>query len=470
MKRTLSLIIIVCWVFAACQATPEKEVVVNKANGEFQEKVESTEISTSENKSTSEVVADTDRVWKTNFQKGKVYINIDADIEIPDVKAYPILSVTPIEMNQEWADKALDVFFQGAMPYERVMTKQAIETKILIYRKVMEQIKAGNYTGGFSDEDYGLFEGEIDVLLDIHETAPNDNELIPSDAVFKEVDNGFITLQKLSVMGKVNKPSYADLIIMNNSTTKLNYIQFYNYDNNDIGPITSITEYSKEKHLKGISITREEAQKVSDGVITEMGIMGAELKDVNTVNIFKVKSRHNQEDIESDEQAFEFIYKKTYNGIDVSHFISQMKILQTEEGSKADSEVYSAVLEPEKLSITVDDSGVIFFDWKNPTYSDGLISENVELLDFEKIKEIFSSQIFYHQFYQGSEGSLDIYIDKIVLSYFIEPVINSNDEYIAIPVWDFINEGSGTYNSGQASTYLTINAIDGSVINRDLGY
>ena len=72
-------------------------------------------------------------------------------------------------MNQEWADKALDVFFQGAMPYERVMTKQAIETKILIYRKVMEQIKAGNYTGGFSDEDYGLFEGEIDVLLDIHE-------------------------------------------------------------------------------------------------------------------------------------------------------------------------------------------------------------------------------------------------------------------------------------------------------------
>ena len=373
-------------------------------------------------------------------------------------------------MNQEWADKALDVFFQGAMPYERVMTKQAIETKILIYRKVMEQIKAGNYTGDFSDEDYGLFEGEIDVLLDIHETAPNDNELIPSDAVFKEVDNGFITLQKLSVMGKVNKPSYADLIIMNNSTTKLNYIQFYNYDNNDIGPITSITEYSKEKHLKGISITREEAQKVSDGVITEMGIMGAEPKDVNKVNIFKVKSRHNQEDIESDEQAFEFIYKKTYNGIDVSHFISQMKILQTEEGSKSDSEVYSAVLEPEKLSITVDDSGVIFFDWKNPTYSDGLISENVELLDFEKIKEIFSSQIFYHQFYQGSEGSLDIYIDKIVLSYFIEPVINSNDEYIAIPVWDFINEGSGTYNSGQASTYLTINAIDGSVINRDLGY
>jgi hypothetical protein len=48
--------------------------------------------------------------------------------------------------------------------------------------------------------------------------------------------------------------------------------------------------------------------------------------------------------------------------------------------------------------------------------------------------------------------------------------MDSNDEYMAIPVWDFINEGSGEYNSGRASTYLTINAIDGSVINRDLGY
>jgi hypothetical protein len=76
-------------------------------------------------------------------------------------------------------------------------------------------------------------------------------------------------------------------------------------------------------------------------------------------------------------------------------------------------------------------------------------------------------QIFYHQFYGDPEGSLDINIDRIVLSYFVQPVKNENDKYIAMPVWDFVC--SNTFDD-RGSTYLTINAIDGSVINRRLGY
>lgn len=115
-----------------------------------------------------------------------------------------------------------------------------------------------------------------------------------------------------------------------------------------------------------------------------------------------------------------------------SYFDSRMKILQTENDTDLDA--YSAVMEPEKLIIRIDDSGVVYFKWKNPTSSDGIISENVQLLDFEKIKEIFSNHKFYHQFYDGAEGSLNIYINKIVLSYFIQLVIDNNDEYIVIQV------------------------------------
>lgn len=60
----------------------------------------------------------------------------------------------------------------------------------------------------------------------------------------------------------------------------------------------------------------------------------------------------------------------------------------------------------------------------------------------------------------------------------IEP--NSTTSGILIPVWDFF--GTATYyneNNGQTvpikdydlnKSYLTINAIDGSVIDRNLGY
>ena len=39
MKRTFSLIIIVCWVFAACQATPKQEIVQSKNDGVMERKI-----------------------------------------------------------------------------------------------------------------------------------------------------------------------------------------------------------------------------------------------------------------------------------------------------------------------------------------------------------------------------------------------------------------------------------------------
>ena len=464
-----SLICVMAAFFASCQPTPEEEIIVNKADGGLQEKIESTAALTAGNESATELTAEieAEERWETFLQKEKVNITINAEVVTPDVESYPVLSIVPIEMDQEWADKALEVFFQGATPYAGVSTKQDIEARILILKKVQEQIKTGNYSIGFTDEDYDYLQKEINTLMNIYETAPDESELVPTDTTFEETYNGQFTLKILDVMGKVNKSSFANLGIVNNWTIKYNGIEFSNYDNNGIASSTSSAEYNDGDILNGISISCQEAQQIADKAISDMGITGVELKNVNTLNIYEVKPRMNKDISESDKQAYEFVYEKTYNGIPVTYFDSRMVTEQTEEGT--DSEAYSAVLEPERLKIRVDNSGVILFNWKIPTYSDGVITENVELLDFEKIKEIFSEQVFYHYFY-GSPVSLDVFIDKIVLSYFIQPVINSNDEYMAIPVWDFINEASGEYNSGRASTYLTINAIDGSVINRKHGY
>lgn len=73
------------------------------------------------------------------------------------------------------------------------------------------------------------------------------------------------------------------------------------------------------------------------------------------------------------------------------------------------------------------------------------------------------------------------------------PVPNNQNEYIAIPVWDFegyqvitysddykdFAKGNGGYQLDadnqrtvemEGMSYLTINAIDGSIIDRKLGY
>ena len=456
MKKIFALLITTMIFMAACQPTPEQETVGNKADGQLQQILESTAAPTGEIK--------VEERWETTLQQENINININAEINTPGVESYPVLSIAPIIMNQEWADKAIDVFFQGAALYERKMTKQDIEAKMLEIKKVMDQIQSGNYLNGFTDQDYTLLEGEYAVLLDMLETSPDENDLDESDSMLKKINNGQFEMQTLEVMGKKDGSKFSNLYIINNSSVKLNGIEYYNGRVRDF----SSTKYDEYTQLKGISISIEEAKGIADVIINEMGIEGVELNSVKVANLYDIRPRFSPEEYISNEQAYQFEYIKTYNGIGVYYFDSQTRIEQAEDG--VDLEAYSAVLEPEKLTIIVDDRGVSFLNWKYPTYSDGIISGNVPLLDFEEIKEIFCNQVFYHQFYYGEEGNLDIYIDKITFSYFVQPVKDSNDEYIAIPVWDFINEASGEYNSGRASTYLTINAIDGTVINRDLGY
>ena len=61
--------------------------------------------------------------------------------------------------------------------------------------------------------------------------------------------------------------------------------------------------------------------------------------------------------------------------------------------------------------------------------------------------------------------------------------IRDEEAYMLIPVWDFIGDwsytvntidtegnNSSTINSCNGVSFLTVNAIDGSIVNRYLGY
>lgn len=102
-KHVILLLCIIC-ILSACQKTPEQNAVVNKGDGQMMEIIESTAVITAE--------IEVNERWETSLQEGKVYINIDAEIIYPDVEAYPVLSIVPIIMNQELADKALEAFFK----------------------------------------------------------------------------------------------------------------------------------------------------------------------------------------------------------------------------------------------------------------------------------------------------------------------------------------------------------------------
>ena len=81
---------------------------------------------------------------------------------------------------------------------------------------------------------------------------------------------------------------------------------------------------------------------------------------------------------------------------------------------------------------------------------------------------------------QGIEPSVTFNVKSIELNYMIIPEKDNLESYIAVPVWDFIADmdydeeymtQEDTILVGREEiSIVTINAIDGTIINREQGY
>jgi hypothetical protein len=136
---------------------------------------------------------------------------------------------------------------------------------------------------------------------------------------------------------------------------------------------------------------------------------------------------------------------------------------------------YNLVREPESLRILVDDTGVVGFDWTNPSAVGDVMSEHVPLIPFEDVVQKAKDNMFYKN-YTAYGSTAEIKITSINLGMMRIMRKDKPGEFLMVPVWDFIGnhrdiiEGSDDWLPFGDQSYVTINAIDGSWINRDWGY
>ena len=136
---------------------------------------------------------------------------------------------------------------------------------------------------------------------------------------------------------------------------------------------------------------------------------------------------------------------------------------------------------PEYMQITTYEGEIYDIDWYNASKIKEVENENVKLLPWEEVQEIFEQQIDFmltpamgHRKEEGQRiyfpNPTDITIDRIHLGL-TKVLVQDTDEYRLIPTWSFF----GTDNSPNDAVhyekcYLTINAIDGSIIDRGVMY
>lgn len=475
------LMLVVCFT-TACQPTPETPPVINKGDDHLEEMIASSAaspvpavtIDPEQSKKEQEEAlrqALRDRLnapetYEDSFtnDKGDITVSFDdAKVEVPAVQSIPAVKVSTCAFSQETVNKIGAYFFKDAQLYVKddTMTKDELEALIVEVRK------------SISIDDNSAFEGDEKYLEDLerqYETAPKEKEKVPTTTELTQTEYGL----GLKVMANLDKDEMAEFSVYNGDDRKT--LCFMNTN----GKYHSrIYDEQPSDIAKGMSTTRDEAQAMVEQCLRDIGLEDMRIKSV-TVEAYLsdqiYETGKNKEKMDQfNQQCYVFKVQRVVKGVEVSCVTGSVQMDTDDPNVQQKEPVYSDAVPAEWIHIVVDDTGIVYFSWSDPSEEEEILSESVTLMPFDEIIEKAKDNIFYKN-YTAYGSECHIHITSIELGMMRVMKKDAPGEYMMVPVWDFIGshehimDGESHWLPFGDQSYVTINAIDGSHIDRSLGY
>jgi dsDNA-binding SOS-regulon protein len=468
MKKTIALMVLATIFMTACQPTPEREVVINKNEGVFEEALKATQTSTPEQKAspTAEPENDNDSErWKDYFEKydGKLKFTIDAEIITYDAQSYPVAKIKPYYVPIEQANKIIEVLY-GTLD---VSLATSVKTKDEIQEMISQlELEIKECDKEKEAERYGLMKDSLKELYELLEATPETGE---NNKYSGEYDV-FITdgSEQRSIMLRENSKSLC-LYMTINPRKGNGYtldIEFGNmgreyraYTDENTGKIS----FDENPVLK--TDEAKDARMAADEFLADIGIENMVLSDMQ-MRIYN--------DAAGETNSYAMHYSKVFPG-------TAIPILSNYGGlaSTMDAE-YMDVFNPERMMVEIRGDEIIGFEWYSAYEIESILNENIELLPFEEIMANAQSQLAVkYADVNDSDAGTHFYVDKVELSYVVQPIKDTVYEYMLVPAWSFYGGydygegrdfGNGVIKEGRYifhNSLLSVNAVDGTVISKN---
>ena len=209
--------------------------------------------------------------------------------------------------------------------------------------------------------------------------------------------------------------------------------------------------YNNESAPKGITIPKEKAQSMADELMRKID---------NSFHLQFTGSCKTDDGKGGGVEAWQLIFTRSVGGVDTPY-----------ESHAVDNYYGQLMFKPvqyESITVSVDDSGIVGFEWRSPITIVRSINSNAALLPFNRIQGIAEKQLTDMCDYKYAKAK-QFTVTRIELG--LTRINKSNDAsgFYIIPVWDFYGKADNG-DMGSRFSYLTINAMDGSIINRGVGY
>lgn len=498
-KKIIAVLCIMAIGIGGCQQTPDTSIVKNKN----MDKLISAARKDQDNVSDLSDIKEYEDYKKTiEDSKLGVTIHADAKVAIPNVEKLSMFRVEQQPIQQEFLEKVRKVLlkdqkiYDGSITYQK--TKDVIEEEIAIWKR-----EIADYEGEAQDKkEYEKeVQKEINRLKKEYEKAPKSMQFQgnESDGTIRKVkellkkdpkNEFYMWEDDLNPDGDVyygitdgNDGNYASLFVQNNpeyGNCLRYYVGKHGYEflegaivgGDEFGYLgEEQTEGRKEFTDEGTTISIEEAKKKADNLITQLGLSEFQFYE-GEMREEGADIRRELEDLET--KGYRKLYVLRYMRTVEDVFVTYESIGKFSE-SFVGEDVKKMHWPVETIEIRVNDNEIAGFFFEAPTKITETVVENASLKSFDEIKGIFEKMVAIANASQADDEPREtkITVDQVVLGY---TRISEKDSFhtgLLVPVWDFIGTvevTDGKETGIEKKSILTINAIDGSVINRTLGY
>lgn len=445
--------IFVCVLLFGCQSTP-KDNVVNK-KGDLQEYI----AQQADPETDTSFPGEARLKFEKTYDSGNM-VSVDAELLLPESIQAPVVSLREKPfVSGDALQQVVRALYPNAAVYDHNrMTKTDIEKKIIFYKELLfrEENNLDLITGAprtvddstpafelSGDPDSSMREqlqSTIEKFEADYKTAPSDSDLPQTDYVLNDAGGSYQINLRI-----VDDNDIATIDFVNWDVGSNLYINLPKYDQSDL-------HFSATYQLP--RVLSEDSMREMDMLQQTLDSMGVDYMILTSIC---VGAHHNTYYFVRSVNGFPETYVSTYYGT---------RILD-EEGYPVMN-----LWTQEYMEVVVQDGKIVSLKWQNPSEIIQIDNDNAKILPWDKVEQVFKKQLDRMltptTFSQSGEPTT-IHINRIELGL-TKLLVPNSGSYKLIPTWSFLGYDEAqmpqAVKVGAEICFITINALDGSIVDR----
>lgn len=427
------------FLLTACQPTPNKELVVNRLDGDLEAAI----IAEAAEPYRYEAP---ERWTETMNVRGRT-VRIDAEVVVPDAERFPVLTIT-----RDWFDaqRCIDIL---TMAFGEAKDLRENEYS---YEEAFADLQValrGHYYVRDEEKGWGPYDGQEEDIARLQSILA---ELDPEDTYIPLTAANL----EIPISGRVIRLANGEPVYLWGYTNQIGIQKHRDllFQLEQWVMEGEATPGEAAHKLENIIISEEDAVKEGNAVVAALDCPDFRLASAERARAIEDRSH------KVHGEGYLLTYVSCAEG--ACPVVYQSRLGHRELPFSEAQDAYVAAWTQERVRMLVTEEGLLYFDWIAPKTVVNTANENAVLLPFAEIQERIRNLLSVGLYVDEQSIDDDAVISRIVLGASIQQTPNQGDEAFLVPTWVITFTTESEQRAQCAPSVFILNALDGFSVSR----